>query len=145
MMKIEKIDERTYKVGEAFVYWNDGRARCVDCSGPLVAMSASCGHARALKRYMAKPKQESKIIFPRPGDRWKFRPARGKRHTTIKTIDCIIWLFDDKRGGKRVPYVKFKHTPKARYIGMMQVRVFLNQRRAKRVWKYKPIDIMTRK
>lgn len=32
----------------------EGIPRCVDCQGRLVAMSASCKHARAVKRYLAK-------------------------------------------------------------------------------------------
>lgn len=49
-MKIIKIDEMTYEVDGAQVWYTDGVARCVECSGPLVAMSRSCKHARAVKR-----------------------------------------------------------------------------------------------
>lgn len=35
------------------VWLSDGKARCVACRGPLVAMSASCAHAKAVMRYVA--------------------------------------------------------------------------------------------
>lgn len=34
------------------VWWADGQARCVKCSGPLTAMLTSCSHAKAIKRFM---------------------------------------------------------------------------------------------
>lgn len=49
-MKIEKIDNENYRVDGAGVWFTDGVARCVECSGPLVAMSRSCRHARAVMR-----------------------------------------------------------------------------------------------
>lgn len=33
---------------------DDGACRCVACSTPLVAMSQSCAHARAVKRHIKK-------------------------------------------------------------------------------------------
>jgi hypothetical protein len=42
---------------EAVGVWNsNGTIRCCECSGPLVAMSASCRHVQAVKRYMNRPK-----------------------------------------------------------------------------------------
>jgi hypothetical protein len=32
----------------------DGIPRCVSCSGPLTAMLASCRHAKAVKRFLAR-------------------------------------------------------------------------------------------
>lgn len=49
-MKIEKIDNENYIVDGVGVWFTDGVARCVECSGPLVAMSKSCRHARAVMR-----------------------------------------------------------------------------------------------
>lgn len=46
---------RVFLVGEAEVWWypRDARAACAQCSSPLVAMSASCRHARTLKRHLS--------------------------------------------------------------------------------------------
>lgn len=49
-MNIVKIDDENYRVDGAGVWFTDGIARCVECSGPLVAMSRSCRHARAVMR-----------------------------------------------------------------------------------------------
>lgn len=49
-MKIVKVDKTNYMVDDVPVWFNDGVARCVECSGPLVAMSRSCRHARAVMR-----------------------------------------------------------------------------------------------
>lgn len=49
-MKIEKIDNENYRVDGAAVWLTDGVARCIECPGPLVAMSRSCRHARAVMR-----------------------------------------------------------------------------------------------
>jgi hypothetical protein len=35
------------------VWWSHGVARCTACSSPLRGMSASCKHARAVKRVAA--------------------------------------------------------------------------------------------
>ena len=35
----------------------DGMPRCVECQGRLVAMSASCVHAKAVKRFLGIPQQ----------------------------------------------------------------------------------------
>lgn len=44
------------------VWWTQEamRANCVECSGPLVAMSTSCAHARAVKRFALKSNQVGK-------------------------------------------------------------------------------------
>jgi hypothetical protein len=47
------IDSHGYKVTSRCAVWvTDGRGRCSTCSGPLVAMSGSCGHVRAALRYL---------------------------------------------------------------------------------------------
>lgn len=48
--------------GGSSVWWYEDtrRACCCECSGPLVAMSSSCEHARALKRHMAKVEPAAK-------------------------------------------------------------------------------------
>lgn len=35
----------------------DDTPRCASCSGPLVAMSASCPHAKAVQRYLRKERK----------------------------------------------------------------------------------------
>ena len=48
---IKKIDEKNYEVDgvQVWISWS-GKPRCTECSGALVAMSASCKHARAVAR-----------------------------------------------------------------------------------------------
>lgn len=61
-MEIQEVKDesvRTFRVSEngkeiAQVWYSNGKARCVECSGALVAMSASCRHARAVARYVKK-------------------------------------------------------------------------------------------
>lgn len=61
-MEIEEIKDeivRTFSVKEngeeiAQVWYSNDKARCVACSGPLVAMSSSCRHAKAVMRYIKK-------------------------------------------------------------------------------------------
>lgn len=65
-MEIQEIKDetvRTFRVLEngkeiAQVWYSNGIARCVACSGALVAMSASCRHARAVTRYVKKQEQK---------------------------------------------------------------------------------------
>jgi predicted nucleic acid-binding Zn finger protein len=42
---VRQLGRETYVWRQA-----NGVCRCTECSGPLVAMSASCEHARAVKR-----------------------------------------------------------------------------------------------
>jgi hypothetical protein len=37
------------------VWVRNGKAKCCRCSGPLTAMSGTCEHARAAKRFVAAP------------------------------------------------------------------------------------------
>ena len=45
-------DTRVFDVGEAQVWLSSGVVSCARCSLPLQAMSGSCPHARALKRWL---------------------------------------------------------------------------------------------
>lgn len=40
----------------------DGTARCTACSGPLVAMSKSCGHVRMVKRWDKKQQAQAELV-----------------------------------------------------------------------------------
>lgn len=55
---------RHYSDDNVQVWWCDHSAvaRCTHCSGPLVAMSASCSHSKAAKRFatMASPPPKPK-------------------------------------------------------------------------------------
>lgn len=52
---IKTIDQITYMVHRVGVWvGKDNKPRCTEWSGKLVAISMSCKHARALKRYLAK-------------------------------------------------------------------------------------------
>jgi hypothetical protein len=67
--------------------------------------------------------------IPRVGDVWEFRPSHGK-HTTRKTIVEIYWG-KSKITGRRCPWIRWSHTPKARYIGSIRVKFFLEKRAVK--------------
>lgn len=56
--RLEKLNKPeafnvTTKDGMAEVWWSNDIARCLSCSGLLQAMSRSCSHAQALKRWQA--------------------------------------------------------------------------------------------
>jgi hypothetical protein len=55
----------------------DGTCRCVRCSGPLTAMSATCPHARAVKRAAGVPPSAAperveigRLVLPATNDEW---------------------------------------------------------------------------
>lgn len=45
-----------YKDGELVgnVWWDEGKAYCLTCTGPLTGNSKSCPHAKAVKRKLSK-------------------------------------------------------------------------------------------
>lgn len=64
-----------------------------------------------------------RIGIPRIGDLWEFHPTTGARHRTKKRIAEIYWRLSSD--GKDHPWIKWEHTPKARYIGDCRVKFFL--------------------
>ena len=50
------VHKGTVPVYMATSVWvsSDGVPRCTSCSGPLKAMLASCSHAKAVKRFLAR-------------------------------------------------------------------------------------------
>jgi hypothetical protein len=68
-----------------------------------------------------------KMIIPRIGDYWEFRPTHGKKHTTKKRIVRIYWS-PSKVTSRMCPWIEWSHTPKARYIGDIRVKYFLQER-----------------
>lgn len=38
--------------GVADIWWKDGRGNCTRCQLPLQAMSGSCAHVKAVRRYL---------------------------------------------------------------------------------------------
>jgi hypothetical protein len=47
-------DQREWEAVGVWVSKGNPKPRCCECSGPLVAMSASCPHAKAVKRWLQK-------------------------------------------------------------------------------------------
>jgi len=67
------------------------------------------------------------MIVPRIGDLWEFRTSESGRYTTQKRIADILWK-PSRVTGRICPWIKWSHTPKARYIGDIRVKYFLKER-----------------
>ena len=51
---LTKQEQRHSETKWSIDVWVSEDVRCVSCRGPLVAMSASCAHVKAVKRFRAK-------------------------------------------------------------------------------------------